>query len=49
MKRTFQILCCLLAGTLAIAQGDYKKGVSYYQQKQYRKALEEFQLIVAED
>ncbi len=48
MKSIYQILLCLLAGTLAAGQGDYKKGVSYYQQKQYRKAIEEFQPIVAE-
>lgn len=38
---------CLAAGS-ARAQGDYRKGVSYFQQNQYNKAIAEFEPIVEE-
>ena len=38
----------LLAGSL-VAQGDFQKGISYYKQGQFDKAVEEFEKIVAED
>ncbi|MGH9341580.1 MAG: tetratricopeptide repeat protein [Acidobacteriota bacterium] len=41
---TFLLLVCTIA-TLA-AQGDFQKGLSYYKQGQYAKAIEEFEQIV---
>lgn len=48
MKWICSVLVGLLAMSLLWAQGDYKKGVSYYQQKQYQKAISEFEPIVKE-
>lgn len=42
----FLLILFLFAGTESLAQGDYLQGVAYYQQKQYRKAIAEFQAIV---
>ncbi len=36
----------LIGGAKSWAQGDYLQGVAYYQQKQYRRAIAEFQAIV---
>ena len=35
-------------GILVAQQGDYLRGLSYYKQKQYAKAIEEFEKIVSE-
>ncbi len=46
MKRTFAILVLLACQGPALGQGDYQKGVSYYKQGQYEKAIAEFEPIV---
>lgn len=46
MKWTYRLLLFVFAMQFIWAQGDYKKGVSYYQQQQYQKAIEEFKPIV---
>jgi tetratricopeptide (TPR) repeat protein len=49
MSRTKLLLLFLiltLATLAGFSQGDYQKGISYYQQKQYEKAIVEFEAIV---
>ncbi len=36
----------LSCGSLLAQEGDYQKGLSYYKQQQYEKAIEEFEKIV---
>ncbi len=46
MKRPFATLVLLAFCGLALGQGDYQKGVSYYKQGQFDKAIAEFEPIV---
>ncbi len=48
MKPAVAVLALIAACGLALAQGDYQKGVSYYKQGQYDKAIAEFEPIVKE-
>jgi len=50
MRRVLPVFLFLnLAGTIVLAQGDFQKGISYYKQGQYEKAIQEFEKIVADD
>ncbi len=42
------LLALALSPALLRGQGDYQKGISYYQQKQFAKAIAEFEPIVSE-
>ena len=48
MNRAFIFLVPLLAQPLAAQEGDFQRGLSYYKQGQYQRAIEEFEKIVGE-
>ncbi|MFQ5739712.1 MAG: tetratricopeptide repeat protein [Acidobacteriota bacterium] len=48
MKRVFTVFLCLGATGALLAQGDYQRGLSYYKQNQYQRAIAEFEAIVKE-
>lgn len=49
MKKTVLILTVFAASALGLAQGDYNKGLSYYKQGNYAKAIAEFEPIVKDN
>ncbi len=46
MKKTGFVFSVLLLSGLALAEGDFQKGISYYKQQQYAKAIAEFEQLV---
>ncbi len=46
MKRVGFVLLFLLSLGLVLAEGDFQKGISYYKQQQYTKAIAEFEQLV---
>ena len=46
MKRLCSVVLFLLSPGLVLAEGDFQKGISYYKQKQYTKAIAEFEQLV---
>jgi tetratricopeptide (TPR) repeat protein len=50
MKRSaiIVVLCCFFLVAPLFSQGDFKKGISYYKQGQYLKAISEFEQLVKE-
>ena len=47
-KLALLTLAVLLGRSLGLAQGDYRKGLSHFQQGQYREAIDEFEPLVKE-
>ena len=45
-KQYFAFFLINVTAGLLMAQGDFQKGVSYYKQEQYAKAITEFEQIV---
>ncbi len=46
MKRVGFVVLFLLSAGLVLAEGDFQKGISYYKQQQYTKAIAEFEQLV---
>lgn len=49
MKNLFLPIAFLLASSVLSAQGDFAKGISFYKQGQYQKAIEQFEPLVEEN
>ncbi len=49
MKKLLLPIAVLLAGSAASAQGDFAKGISFYKQGQYQRAIEQFEPLVEEN
>lgn len=49
LKKSVLIVTVFAASALGLAQGDYNKGLSYYKQGNYAKAIAEFEPIVKEN